>query len=40
VNAFLPRWDRAVRIEQGGQAESLNAAVAGSIFLYLVSRRA
>ena len=40
VGAFLPRWDRAVRIEQSGQAESLNAAVAGSIFLYLVSRRA
>jgi tRNA G18 (ribose-2'-O)-methylase SpoU len=40
VGAFLPRWDSAVRIEQGGQAESLNAAVAGSIFLYLVSRRA
>jgi len=40
VGGFLPRWDRAVRIEQGGQAESLNAAVAGSIFLYLVSRRA
>jgi len=40
VGAFLPRWDRAVRIEQGGQAESLNAAVAGSIFLYLVSQRA
>ena len=40
VAAFLPRWDRAVRIEQGGQAESVNAAVAGSIFLYVVSRRA
>jgi len=40
VAGFLPRWDRAVRIEQGGQAESLNAAVAGSILLYLVSRRA
>ncbi len=40
VGAFLPRWDRGVRIEQGGQAESLNAAVAGSILLYLVSRRA
>jgi TrmH family RNA methyltransferase len=40
VGAFLPRWDRAVRIEQGGQAESLNAAVAGSILLYVVSRRA
>ncbi len=40
VAAFLPRWDRAVRIEQSGQAESLNAAVAGSVLLYLVSRRA
>ncbi len=40
VGAFLPRWDRAVRIEQGGRAESLNAAVAGSIILYVVSRRA
>jgi len=39
VGGFLPRWDRAVRIEQAGQAESLNAAVAGSILLYLVSRR-
>jgi TrmH family RNA methyltransferase len=40
AGAFLPRWDRAVRIEQGNAAESLNAAVAGSIILYLVSRRA
>ncbi len=40
AGAFLPHWDRAVRIEQGGAAESLNAAVAGSIILYLVSRRA
>ncbi len=40
VRAFLPAWDRAVRIEQAGAAESLNAAVAGSIILYLVSRRA
>jgi TrmH family RNA methyltransferase len=40
VAGFLPRWDRAVRIEQGGHAESLNAAVAGSILLYVVSRRA
>jgi len=38
--AFLPRWDRAVRIEHEGQAESLNAAVAGSVLLYVVSRRA
>ena len=40
VAAFLPRWDRAVRVEQAGQAESVNAAVAGSIFLYVMSRRA
>jgi TrmH family RNA methyltransferase len=40
VGGFLPRYDRAVRIEQAGRAESLNAAVAGSILLYLVSRRA
>jgi TrmH family RNA methyltransferase len=40
VGAFLPRWDRTVRIEQGGQAESLNAAVAGSILFYVVSRHA
>jgi TrmH family RNA methyltransferase len=39
VREFLPRWDRAVRIEQSGAAESLNAAVAGSVILYVVSRR-
>ncbi len=32
--AFLPSWDRAVRIEQASSTESLNAAVAGSILLY------
>jgi RNA methyltransferase, TrmH family len=37
VGAFLPRWDRAVRIEQAGSTESLNAAVAGSILLYVIS---
>jgi RNA methyltransferase, TrmH family len=39
VSAWLPRWDRAVRIEQRGGAESLNAAVAGSILLYACERR-
>ncbi len=34
AGAFLPRWDRAVRIEQASATESLNAAVAGSILLY------
>ena len=39
VGAFLTRWDQAVRIEQAGATESLNAAVAGSILLYVYSRR-
>jgi RNA methyltransferase, TrmH family len=39
VGAFLPRWDRAVRIEQAGATESLNAAVAGSILLYALSQK-
>jgi TrmH family RNA methyltransferase len=39
VAAFLPRWDRAVRIEQAHATESLNAAVAGSILLYALSRK-
>jgi len=34
VGSWLPRWDRAVRVEQQGPAESLNAAVAGAIVLY------
>jgi TrmH family RNA methyltransferase len=38
VREWLPRWDRAVRIPQRGLAESLNAAVAGSILLYESSR--
>jgi TrmH family RNA methyltransferase len=38
VRDWLPRWDRAVRIPQLGAAESLNAAVAGSIVLYEASR--
>ncbi len=38
VRDWLPRWDRAVRIPQSGAAESLNAAVAGSIVLYESAR--
>lgn len=38
VRDWLPRWDRAVRIPQRGPAESLNAAVAGSIVLYESAR--
>ncbi len=38
VRDWLPRWDRAVKIPQTGAAESLNAAVAGSILLYVLSR--
>jgi TrmH family RNA methyltransferase len=39
VAAFLPRWDRAIRIEHAPATESLNAAVAGSIALYALARR-
>jgi TrmH family RNA methyltransferase len=39
VAEFLPRWDRSVRIEQASATESLNAAVAGSILLYALSRK-
>jgi TrmH family RNA methyltransferase len=39
VAAFLAHWDRAVRIEQASEAESLNAAVAGSILLYTLALR-
>lgn len=39
VAGFLPRWDRAVRIEQASTTESLNAAVAGSILLYAAALR-
>lgn len=38
VGSWLPRWDRAVRIEQKGPTESLNAAVAGAIVFYALSR--
>jgi TrmH family RNA methyltransferase len=40
VTGFLERWDRAVRIEQAGPTESLNAAVAGSIVLYAIANPA
>ncbi len=39
VRDWLSRWDVTVGIPHGGPAESLNAAVAGSILLYLLSRR-
>lgn len=39
VAGFFDRWHQTVRIEQAGAAESLNAAVAGSILLYVVSLR-
>jgi RNA methyltransferase, TrmH family len=38
VRDWLPRWDRAVKIPQRASAESLNAAVAGSIVLYQAAR--
>jgi TrmH family RNA methyltransferase len=38
VRDWLPHWDRAIRIPQRGTAESLNAAVAGSIVLYEAAR--
>jgi len=38
VRDWLPHWDGAVRIPQPGMAESLNAAVAGSIVLYEFGR--
>jgi TrmH family RNA methyltransferase len=38
VESWLPRWDQSVGIEQMGALESLNAAVAGSIILYEISR--
>jgi tRNA G18 (ribose-2'-O)-methylase SpoU len=38
VRDWLPRWDRAFRIPQRGETESLNAAVAGSIVLYEFAR--
>jgi TrmH family RNA methyltransferase len=38
VRDWLPSWDRAVRIPHSRAAESLNAAVAGSIVLYHAAR--
>jgi TrmH family RNA methyltransferase len=38
VRDWLSRWDRLVRIPQRDAVESLNAAVAGSILLFLLSR--
>ena len=38
VRDWLPSWDRAVRIPQREAADSLNAAVAGSIVLYEAAR--
>ncbi|HEY0613483.1 MAG TPA: RNA methyltransferase [Candidatus Elarobacter sp.] len=38
VRDWLPRWDATIRIPQRGEAESLNAAVAGSIVLYEAMR--
>ena len=39
VRDWLPQWDVLVSVPQQGPADSLNAAVAGSILLYLLSRR-
>jgi TrmH family RNA methyltransferase len=40
VAGWLPRWDATVSIEQQGDGESLNAAVAGGIVFYVFSQRA
>jgi TrmH family RNA methyltransferase len=39
VRGWLPRWDLGVAIPQPGGGESLNAAVAGSIIFYELSKR-
>jgi TrmH family RNA methyltransferase len=39
VRDWLPSWDRAISIPHQGPTESLNAAVAGSILLYLMSQQ-
>ncbi|MFY9780501.1 MAG: RNA methyltransferase [Candidatus Baltobacteraceae bacterium] len=39
VAGWLPRWDAAVAIEQPGEGESLNAAVAGGIVFYAFSQQ-
>jgi TrmH family RNA methyltransferase len=38
VSGWLPRWDATVTIEQRGDGESLNAAVAGGIVFYVFSQ--
>jgi TrmH family RNA methyltransferase len=39
VARSMPGWDRAVSIPQTGRGESLNAAVAGAILLYVFSQQ-
>lgn len=39
VASWLPHWDAAIRIDQSGPTESLNAAIAGAIVLYELARR-
>jgi TrmH family RNA methyltransferase len=39
VRDWLPRWDLGVAIPQPGGGESLNAAIAGSIIFYELSKR-
>jgi len=39
VRGWLPRWDLGVAIPQPGEGESLNAAIAGSIIFYELSKR-
>ena len=39
VRGWLPRWDLGVAIPQAGSGESLNAAIAGSIIFYELSKR-
>jgi TrmH family RNA methyltransferase len=39
VRDWLTGWDLCVRIPHQGPAQSLNAAIAGSILLYVLSRR-
>ncbi len=38
VAGWLPRWDATVTIEQQGEGESLNAAIAGGIVFYRFSQ--
>jgi len=39
VAGWLPRWDLGVAVPQIGEGESLNAAIAGSIIFYELSKR-